>query len=412
MSSPCHRVTADTGARLGAALLAYMLGVTLIVTLLPFQFEWPAGVRVRVSGGWVDFIANVVLFVPLGFLYRLTRPRGAWSAMPCVLGIGALASACIEAAQLFEPARDATLFDVIANTCGMGLGAAAFGRIARVQRLGGRLTGWLAPELPLMALVYLLVPLLWVNTLAIGRESLRIVGTLLVGAFGAAIVGGIQRCYLGPAGVARPRDTAAFTVVWFLAAAFATLRWQPLSRAAAVLIASALALGALSWVLGTRRPPAAAANRRFEVELLRSAAPLYAAYLAAIVAAPLLDDSGAWHFQLGFAGAASNRREILRLLELAAAFTLVGYMAAEMRGRAETCFAAEVGRLTRWGAGLALAVEVAHGYHPELGGSLAHGLLLAAATVYGGWLYHLQRAHVVQHFRRGEPRDASFPTMR
>ena len=43
---------------------------------------------------------------------------------------------------------------------------------------------------------------------------------------------------------------------------------------------------------------------------------------------------------------------------------------------------------------------------------VARGALLAAAAVYGGWLYHLQRAHVVQHFAQNRLRDASFPTMR
>ncbi|MEP7346627.1 MAG: hypothetical protein ABI877_15255, partial [Gemmatimonadaceae bacterium] len=31
-----------SGARLGGAVLAYMLCVTLIITLLPFRFVWPS----------------------------------------------------------------------------------------------------------------------------------------------------------------------------------------------------------------------------------------------------------------------------------------------------------------------------------------------------------------------------------
>jgi hypothetical protein len=354
---------------------------------------------VKLAGDALDFVANVLLFIPLGFLYRLTVPGTRWAGTRYVLGVGAAMSLAIETVQLFQPSRQTTLLDVVANTCGMGLGAAAFERIARLHRIDGRLIEWLALELPLMALVYLLVPLLWVNTLALGGEWPRLTGTLLIGAFGATVVGGIQRYYLGPSGEAQPRDTAGFTAIWFVAGAFAMLRFEP-----AVLVGGALVLACLCWLLGAWRTAETGANRRFEIGLLRSAAPLYGAYLALIVAAPLVDARGAWHFQLGFAGTTSNRLEILRLLELTAAFTLVGYMVAEMRGRAATRYAQTLPRLLAWGVSLALAVQVAHGFHPDLGGSLAHAMLLAAATVYGGWLYHLQRAHVVQHLAASRPR--------
>lgn len=406
MSSPAHKESIDTGVRLGLALLAYMSAVTLIITLLPFQLEWPPRVNINLTGDVLDIVANVVLFVPLGFLYRLARPRGPWSAFPAVLCVGAAASIAIETVQLFESAREATLTDVLANTCGMGVGAAAHARIVRLPRVGGRLIDWLALELPLMALTYLMVPLLWLNTLAAGGERLRLAATLLIGAFGAAIVGGVQRAYLGPSGTARPHHTAAFIAIWFVAGAFVLLRSQPVA-----LLAGTLASSALCWWLGAR-PSSADPNRRFEVPLLRSAAPLYAAYLVLIVAAPLAAGTGEWHWRLGFPHGTSDRVEILRLLELGAAFTLVGYMVAEVRGRTEMPPAHAFLRLVAWGATLALAVEAVRGYHPGFGASLTRGTLLAAAAVYGGWLYYLQRAHVVQHLSRNPPQPPSFPTMR
>jgi VanZ family protein len=406
MSSPQHK-DPDTGVRLGLALLAYMLAVIVVVTLVPFRFHWPARLHVQLAGGWFDFIANVVLFVPLGFLYRLVVPGARLGGPACVLAVGAALSLTIETLQLFEPTREATVFDVVANTCGMGLGGAAFARVARMPRVGGRLIDWLALELPLMALTYLLVPLLWVNTLAARGEPLRIAGALAVGTFGATIVGGIQRSYLGPSGAARPGHAAAFIAVWFLAGAFALVRSQPF-----VLAAGAPILGALCWWLGARAPRDGSSNRRFELSLLRSALPLYACYLALIVAAPLVADRGAWQFRLGFPEMASDRFEILRLLELAAAFTLVGYIAAEIRGRTVMRYGDALRRLAAWGAGLALAVEVIRGYDPGFGASLARGTLLALAAVYGGWLYHLQRAHVVQHLARNPAQPRSFPTMR
>jgi hypothetical protein len=49
--------------------------------------------------------------------------------------------------------------------------------------------------------------------------------------------------------------------------------------------------------------------------------------------------------------------------------------------------------------------EGARGYHAGHGASLARGLVLLAATLYGGWLYYLQREHVVQVLS-GEPSRA------
>lgn len=391
---PHRKAETDTGVSLGFALLAYMLGVTLIITLLPFRFQWPDGVHVQLRGEWIDVVANVLLFVPLGFLYCLTVPRERGGGLASALFVGAVLSSAIETVQLFEPSRNTAVSDLLANTCGMGLGALGFARIARVPRVEGRLIAWLALELPLMTLTYLLVPLLWVNTLAAGTEGLRTAATLLIGAFGATIVGGVQRNYLGPAGAARPHHTAVFTALWFAAGAFAMLRVQPVALAAGV-----VALGALCWWLGARPSPADP-NRRFEVPLLRSAALYYVAYLALIVAAPLLQEASAWHFQWGFPRNASDQLEILRLLELGAAFTLVGYMAAEIRGRTAARYGDSLRRLIAWGGGLALAVEAVRGFDPGSGASLARGALLAAAPVYGGWLYYLQRAHVVQHLTR------------
>ena len=383
--------SADTGTRLGLALLGYMLVVTLIVTLLPFQFHWPRQWRVRVDGPGLDIAANVLLFLPLGFLYRLAFRRGRALR---VLWIGALFSTCIEAAQLFESTRQASFVDVAANALGAWFGALAFEAAMRSGKADGRLIGWLALELPLMALTYLLVPLLWVSSLA-GGGGLRSVMTILPGLVGAILLGGIQRNYFGPRGAAEPRQTAAFAAIWFLCGAFPLLSRQPL-----YLVCGAAAVGALCWVLARRPMRETGGSRRFEVPLLKEAAPVYATYLLMIVALPLRSGMGDWSFTVGFPEIASNQLEILRLIELLAAFTLVGYMVAEFRGRSDARYRDAVSRLLAWGVVLTLATEVMLGYQQGYGASPARGMLLALAVLYGGWLYHLQRAHVVRLLSR------------
>lgn len=381
--------TVDTGARLGTALLAYMVGVTLIVTLLPFHFTWPERWQVSVGGDPYDTVGNVLLFVPLGFLLRLASPRARQGSILLVIGNAALISIVIEAMQFFDVTRESALLDVVANTLGAWVGALAFDRIARSARLSGRLIGWLGLEIPLMGLVYLLVPLLWVNALAARGELVPTFTTFLIGAFGAILLGGLQRHYFGPSRAAASHHTAAFAAMWFVAGALAMLPWRPVG-----LVAGALAVAALCWWQGRRRLQDSASNRRFEGPLLRSALPLYAAYLVILVISPVLGEIGSWHGHVGFAEVAQSQIETAQVLELCAAFTLLGYMSAELRGREVMRYRDAFPRLIAWGLGLAIAAEVARGFDIH-GASLARALLVVAACLFGGWLYYLQRAHVI-----------------
>jgi len=71
---------------------------------------------------FVEFSANVMLFMPIGFLVSmLLRRRLAWLAIV----FGATASVAIEAAQwMLLPQRVPSAGDVLANTLGAALGAA------------------------------------------------------------------------------------------------------------------------------------------------------------------------------------------------------------------------------------------------------------------------------------------------
>ncbi|TFV84071.1 VanZ family protein [Microbacterium sp. dk485] len=73
-----------------------------------------------VRQGWVEFAANVALFIPLGALMVIASRR-AWIG----LALAALISAGAELAQAMLPERTASARDVIANVAGAALGAAA-----------------------------------------------------------------------------------------------------------------------------------------------------------------------------------------------------------------------------------------------------------------------------------------------
>lgn len=109
-------------------LLVYALGVG-VVLLAPVSYsgivnaigEWLSG-ALGVSGfgtGWIEFTANVLMFVPLGLLLTLLL-RHHWYGVLLALVV----SAGAELAQFVIPSRHPSLRDILANTLGALLGAA------------------------------------------------------------------------------------------------------------------------------------------------------------------------------------------------------------------------------------------------------------------------------------------------
>ena len=140
----------------GGYLLGYLLVVTAVITLAPFRFAGPVEPRLAWLVNPGDVVANVLLFVPLGFLYRISAHPAARPGHWPTIGAALLVSATLETLQIFLPGRYPSPVDVLSNTLGAGLGSWLHARIA--AHLDGRLVRGLALELPLMNVVYLLVP--------------------------------------------------------------------------------------------------------------------------------------------------------------------------------------------------------------------------------------------------------------
>jgi glycopeptide antibiotics resistance protein len=120
--------------RFVAALSVMYLVVVLLVTLSPKTVDsgldpyidrlleklWTKGVPRFIDYGFIEFSANIVFFVPVGFLLGLLFTyRWWWMA---VVG-GGLLSTSVEIAQgLFLPGRVSSAADVLANTSGAVVG--------------------------------------------------------------------------------------------------------------------------------------------------------------------------------------------------------------------------------------------------------------------------------------------------
>lgn len=388
---------ADTGGRLATALLAYVALITTIVTLLPFDFAFPTRPRIMIAGGLIDILANVALFVPLGFLYSVARREANVSPRKILL-VALAASAAIESVQLFEATRFASLSDVIANGAGAYLGAVLQRGLSRRIAMDARTVGRLSLELPVMGLVYLLIPLLWLDGFAGVDSAMPLWPLLALGLFGASLLAAAQRHHFGPNRLMTRGMMAGAACAWFLLGAFPGLA----PRASIVLFVMLGAVGAFVWARSADQGNTRSINRRFESRALWEAAPFYAAYLLLLVAPVAGYSAASWHVTLGFPTRADlGAGNVLHVVETVAAFTLLGYMLAEFRGRREGRFRSGAAHIAAWCGAVALVAELLEGFRADGGASVLRWGMLVIGALYGAWLYHLQRAHVRRLLGRG-----------
>ncbi|MGK3952193.1 VanZ family protein [Microbacterium sp. I2] len=83
------------------------------------------------GSGWIEFGANILMFVPLGFLLTLLFRR-PWIGVALAVG----ASVAAELAQFVIPSREPASRDIIANTAGALLGAALAWLVIRARSRG------------------------------------------------------------------------------------------------------------------------------------------------------------------------------------------------------------------------------------------------------------------------------------
>lgn len=393
-------------SHLGLAILGYLLGVTLIVTLLPFRFSVPGAWRVWLQSDVVDVVANVIMFVPLGFLFRVGTHHHRRHSTLRVLWAGAALSLAIESVQLFEAERFSSPWDVGANAVGAWVGAVLASMVTRRIGAGGAVVARLSLELPLMGLLYLVIPLLWLNGLAARGNEGHLVAGILVATFGAAVLGGLQRHHLGPDRGVSMRATLGAATFGFLAGAFPALATAP-----GVVLAGAGASCAITWLYASFGS-AVRRDRRYEVAVIRTAVPPLVAFLVLLGIGTDPTRVQGWTWSLGFPPLQSKTgtREILQLLELVAAFTLLGYVIAEYRGRAVPRLQTALPRVLAWSGACGLTVELIRGFTSVPGASLARTALLQSSALYGAWLYYLQRRHVLLLLASEPTRsDASAP---
>ena len=380
-----------TGSRLSTALLGYAILIILLLTLNPFYLSWPERIAISFQSNFQNLIANILLFIPMGYFFRLTvNRRGAFL-------FGATVSTSIELIQLFLPARTPSVVDILANTLGSGMGALIYEVLSTRIRFTKNMVGRLRLETPLMVVIYLLIPLLWINAL-LRVQPYRWMLTCLLGLCGAMIFSETFRHWWKTISFRVAVYAACATGVWFLIGAGPAFR-RPLP-----FTAIGLALMFITALLTLI--PSKSIDRRFERATLKRIFPVFGLYLLLLVLWPPLRPLIAWHATLGFTDrlAETSMQVLYPRLEYLVAFTIFGYLLAEWRGRSEIPLLQDLPRLFLHAFGAALALELLAGFQSGPGASVIRLVMVVVSALFGGMIYHLVRAHVRFLLGRGASR--------
>jgi VanZ family protein len=371
-----------TSARLFGTLLGYIILIILLLTLNPFYFAPPDELLFSFYSGRSNIINNILLFLPVGFLYRLTtKRRDAYL-------FGGLLSLSIEFVQFFIPARTPSVPDILANTAGAWLGGAIYHFLTARVLISQGIVGRLRLETPLMGLIYLLTPLLWINILALNEAPSRWLLTLLLGICGAIIFSNLFRHWW------KVVDWRVTGYAFLAAGAWFSIGAGPGILSTSTLLATGLGtmlLAALLTIL-----PQASVDRRFERSTLRITMPVFVLYLFLLALFFPLRAVDSWHAIFGFTDrlADTSLESLYSRVEQLAAFTVLGYMIAEWRGRLERSFREELPALFLFIVSSALVLEFLSGFQAGGGASLVRLLLSIAGALFGAMIYHMSRAHV------------------
>jgi len=372
-----------TASRLSAAFLGYMILIALLFTLNPFHFSAPGRINISLFTSWGDMGANIILFLPIGFLYRLTGGR-RWGA----LLTGAIFSFVIEAIQIFIPIRTASVIDLVCNTIGAGLGMLIHDFIAKQLAVSTDMAGRLQLETPLMGLTYLMLPLLWVDGLALGESYSRWILGVLLGICGAILFSESYSHWFGGANWHSMLYTAFTTGIWFLVGW--GIGW--LSHFPILPIAFGITLLSILFAI----MPLQISERRFERITLWRLLPFFLLYVLLMA---LWDPFRAWEAWHGMFGITTRLADVslnnlYSQAEYIVAFSVIGYITAEWRGREQLSLKQDLPRLLIVATASAVFLEFLIGFQDGSGASFIRGILAILNALLGGTIYHLLRAHV------------------
>lgn len=317
---------------LSRLLFTYVVALTALATLSPFRFVVPTGLEINTAVVGHDVALNLLLMMPSGFLYALSRSPVKLTAKSADAGsvpaanlifrtwlIFTAMSLALECGQLFLPARFSSPVDVLINGLGAAMGAWVLTRLGPF--LGHRLGNEMTVRMPLSHLFYLLSLLTVIDSLMAREAGVRLWLLLPLGAMGAVLASAIYTHRLRQTRDLPPLRMALLTSGWFLlVSAPGTLRAPQVGLAGGALV---FMLSHLAMVFGFPR-----GGRRFELPTLRALLLPGLLYLLGLchgyeALRPVSEVGSLEHTHQG----------VFDVIEILAALTVLGYGIAEALGR-------------------------------------------------------------------------------
>ncbi len=380
---------------MGYTLILYMTLIIAVVTLIPFSFAVPRTIHFALYSNASDFFINIALFVPLGFLFQITHRNIGWTSFFGALCFGSVISGVVEVGQLFLPSRCSSVIDLITNGLGAGLGA----MIVHYHRLmvrHVRIPEHFGLGLPLLSSVYLLIPLLWLGGLSMGNEMSRLGLMGLVGVYGGGVIASVVvNRFRHRSGRWIGLAVVGYSTGWFMIGATPALTHFPLA-----VVGTGLMVGVIARLSCPIWKKQLSMDRRFELPTLKWLLPIYLSYLFLLSVWPTTVPLAEWSSRGDFPLLDQTGRILFisRFVEEIAAFTLLGYLLAEMSGRRKETSSIALTCVFLYTVGVFVAMAALRNlcfakplYLPVEGG------MAFAAAMCGTIIYRLQLAVVKSH---------------
>ena len=369
---------------LGAALLFYILLVVLAFTLAPFDYSLSI-INSRINGilnlQFKDAVKNVILFIPIGFLLSsiLTDKRKYLKSFL----FGVLFSSFIEFNQLFIHTRDPGLNDVLTNSIGSLIGCIGYDLIKKNLQKNSKILVHFS--IPVMNIVVLLIPMLWLCSFAVGYESVRIWLLLLLGLMGVILVSEVFINRISEKMSVHRFYFLMIFVGWYLIGVFPALvnHTKPIFTFTILLTI----LVYLRMKFGSKT----GSDKRFELQTLNKVIPIFSVYILLLSQWPLKLPSIDFHLSImpNVHMEQFYSEEIYRYMEYFTGFTLIGYFISEYVNRSNN-LKNKTSRVMLWIVVVATALEVPRGFHPLHTATLLHFVLAVFWGLFGALIYIMQ----------------------
>jgi len=368
---------------LGAALLFYIVVVTLLFTLAPYNYSF---IRINSLNNFFewqlqDSIMNIILFVPTGFLLFPILPERHKYIYAALFGF--LFSSFIELNQIFIPTRSPGFNDIVTNSTGALLGCMVHQFVKRYIRM--RSETLLHFGIPLMNIIFMMIPLLWLSSFASGYDVNRLWLLLLLGIIGTILVSEIYIYRISHKSFIYGVFFSFLLSSWYLIGVFPALIKYPKRIVFFLIIINIFAFIRMKYGSGINN------DKRFELKTLNKIIVLFILYILLLSQWPLsLPESS---FKFSWLTDYKLQRyyifSIYRYVEYFTAFAMVGYLLSEYINRSSNQLH-KSWRVLKWLFILTILLEIPRGFHPGYNATLENIIVSFAWGIFGAGIYLMQ----------------------